>query len=67
MGEQQNAIKDYNQTIRLNPNNVAAYNGRGRAYYLLKNYDQMSKDFMMGCELGDCSALQMAKKQGFCQ
>lgn len=36
-GQWQDAIKDFNQAIRLNPNYVAAYRGRGKARYRLND------------------------------
>lgn len=39
------AVKDWNEALKLNPNNAELYNGRGFAYFWLKNSDQALADF----------------------
>ena len=39
------AIADYARAIRLEPNNVVAWNDRGRAWMAAKNYDKAITDF----------------------
>ena len=39
------AIKDYDQAIRLNPNDSAAFNNRGIAYKKKKQYDRAIEDY----------------------
>ncbi|WP_169156249.1 serine protease [Brasilonema bromeliae] len=41
----QGAIADYNQALRINPNNPDAYLQRGSAYYYLKKYQAAREDF----------------------
>ncbi|MDR1575592.1 MAG: tetratricopeptide repeat protein [Treponema sp.] len=38
------ALREFNETIRLNPNNASAYAYRGRAYQRRGNYDQAIAD-----------------------
>ncbi|MBW4601771.1 MAG: tetratricopeptide repeat protein [Calothrix sp. FI2-JRJ7] len=38
LGNNQQAIQDYNQTINFFPNYTFAYINRGNAYYQLKNF-----------------------------
>lgn len=38
-------IEDYDKAIRLDPNNVYAYNNRGNAYFNLGLYQQAIEDF----------------------
>ncbi|MDR1326259.1 MAG: tetratricopeptide repeat protein [Treponema sp.] len=45
MGNYDQAIDDYNQTIRVEPNYAAAYNNRGRSYYAKGDYDKAIADF----------------------
>ena len=54
------AISDYTQAIKLNPNYTDAYNNRGWTYYLLKNYSEAIKDFDKALEID--SNHQFAKK-----
>jgi len=44
-------IKDLNKAIELDPNNAAAYNNRGYAYYNLKEYDKAIRDYDRAIEL----------------
>ena len=39
------AIKEYNEAIRLDPKNAKAYNGRGVIYQMKGQYDQAIKEF----------------------
>jgi tetratricopeptide (TPR) repeat protein len=45
------AIADYNQVIRLAPNNADAYNNRGNAYYKKGDYDRAIADFEAGLRI----------------
>jgi tetratricopeptide (TPR) repeat protein len=45
------AIADYNQSIRLNPNNAATYYNRGHAYFRKENYDLAIADFSQAIRL----------------
>ena len=44
-GNLDEAIKDYNKAIRLNPNHAAAYNNRGFAWFNKGNLDEAIKDY----------------------
>ena len=39
------AIQDYDQAIRLDPNNAAAFNNRGNAYTRRRQYDRAIADY----------------------
>ena len=45
LGQYQRAIKDYNQAIRIDPQNAGAYINRGVAYLNLSQPEQAIKDF----------------------
>ena len=45
------ALADYNQAIRLNPKLTIAYNGRGNAYNSKKDYDRALADYGMAIHL----------------
>jgi hypothetical protein len=38
--DQDRAIADYDQALKLDPNYALAYNNRGKIYFLKKNYDR---------------------------
>ena len=44
-GEVESAIRDYNQTIRLNPESAAAYNNRGYAYRQKGEIERAIEDY----------------------
>jgi tetratricopeptide (TPR) repeat protein len=44
-GRYTEAIEDYDEAIRVEPNYAAAYNNRGRAYYAKGDYDKAITDF----------------------
>ncbi len=67
LGKYQRAIEDYNQAIRLDPNFHDAYSNRGSSYHLLSQRESACKDWRKACELGNCSILSWAKKEGHCQ
>ncbi|MEH2234849.1 tetratricopeptide repeat protein [Nostoc sp.] len=43
-GNYEEAVKDFNQAIELDPKNALAYNRRGNAYYRLGDYEQAQAD-----------------------
>jgi Flp pilus assembly protein TadD len=45
MGNYDQAIDDYNETIRVEPNYAQIYNNRGRSYYAKGDYDRAIADF----------------------
>ncbi len=47
----QQAIKDYTQTIKLNPQDAKAFYNRGNAYKNLKDYQQAIKDYTQAIKL----------------
>jgi len=67
LGQYQKAIEDFNRAIRLRPNIYIVYWGRGEAYYKLGKFDYACSDFQKACELGNCKALERAKREGHCQ
>ena len=44
-GEYDHALQDYNQAIRLNPDNANAYNNRGIIYRIKSDYDRAIADY----------------------
>ena len=45
-GEYEQAIKDYDKAIELNPEYATAYNNRGNAYAKLGEYDKAIDQFL---------------------
>ncbi|MHC4579369.1 MAG: tetratricopeptide repeat protein [Planctomycetota bacterium] len=45
------AIRDFTASLRLSPDNMAAYNGRGSQWYVKKEYDRAIADFTRAIEL----------------
>jgi tetratricopeptide (TPR) repeat protein len=66
LGQHQRAIEDYNEAIRLNPDYVNAFINRGNVYFSQGNKDLGCSDAQKACELGNCQALETAKKKGYC-
>ncbi|WP_373604433.1 tetratricopeptide repeat protein [Treponema endosymbiont of Eucomonympha sp.] len=63
------AIADFTQAIRLNPNDAAAYHSRGSAYYNKSDYDRAIADLTQALKLNpnDANAkknLEMAQRRG---
>jgi lipoprotein NlpI len=58
---------DFEQAINLDPNYAAAYNHRGVGHLNTGNFELACKDFQRACELGDCTYLKWAKKNGNCR
>jgi tetratricopeptide (TPR) repeat protein len=50
-GNYDQAIDDYNQVIKVEPNYALVYNNRGRAYYLKGEYDKAIADFNQAISL----------------
>ena len=68
--DQQNykmAIRDYNQSVSVNPDYKLAYVNRGLAYHQLKQNKLACKDFKKACQMGECTGMNWAKKQGICK
>jgi tetratricopeptide (TPR) repeat protein len=51
------AIAEYTQAIRLDANNLQAYNKRGQAYYYLGNFDRAIADFNQAIRLSPNSSV----------
>ena len=51
LGDKEGAIADYNQAIRLNPDNAKAYKNRGHAYRKLGENQQALRDFRVSWRL----------------
>ena len=50
-GDNDRAIKDYSEAIRLDPKNVRAYGGRGDAYRGKSDFDRAARDYGKAIEL----------------
>jgi tetratricopeptide (TPR) repeat protein len=61
------AINDYDEVIRLKPNDVSAYNMRGHAYFLQDNISLGCSDARKACALGNCKLLELTKSNGYCR
>lgn len=49
--EDDNAISDFNEAIRINPSNTQAFNARGNSYLSLGQYDRAIEDYRQAIEL----------------
>jgi tetratricopeptide (TPR) repeat protein len=58
------AIRDYDEAIRLNPKNVAAFNNRGNAYVSRRMYDRAIQDFDEALRLNPNNALYLRNRCG---
>ncbi|MDQ2747725.1 MAG: tetratricopeptide repeat protein [Acidobacteriota bacterium] len=56
-GEYDSAVSDFNEAIKLNPNDVSVYLNRGRAYSNKKNYDLAIEDYNKAIELNPKEAM----------
>ena len=45
LGKSERAIQDFDESIRLDPNNALAYNNRGLAEFHLEDYEPAVRDF----------------------
>ena len=54
LGRYQEALRDYDRAIALNPNNPNSYNGRALTYRALGNFAAAQEDFTKSCSLGLC-------------
>ena len=52
MGDPEHAVRDFNQTLQLNPGEAAAYLNRGNAYGKLGERSLAYKDWRQACEGG---------------
>ena len=51
LGDKQAAIQDYNQALKINPNNADAYYNRGNAYATLGDKFQAISDFQQAAKI----------------
>jgi tetratricopeptide (TPR) repeat protein len=67
LGQDQSAIEDYNETIRLKSDYAEAYNNRAHVY--LSQGDNISgcRDARNVCKLGIVNFLENAKQSGVCR
>jgi tetratricopeptide (TPR) repeat protein len=56
------AIRDYDQSIKLNPNHARAFNNRGVAYQKMSEYDRAIKDFDESIKLHPNNASAFANR-----
>ena len=63
----QSAVKDFSEAIRLKPDYADAYNNRGGTYFNLGNQKPGCYDAKKACKMGNCIALQWAKKRNYCR
>jgi tetratricopeptide (TPR) repeat protein len=56
-GEPDNAIKDFDECIRLDPTNAAAFNSRGLSWYSKKSYDKAIRDYDEAIRLDPVNAI----------
>jgi tetratricopeptide (TPR) repeat protein len=56
-----NAVKDFTQAIKLEPEYAASYNYRAFAYAAAKDFKKAAKDAERACELGNCDAREVLK------
>ncbi|HON58424.1 MAG TPA: tetratricopeptide repeat protein [Smithella sp.] len=66
MGQYQSALHDYHRAIQLNPDFPEAYINRGAAYLMRGHNDLGCSDAQRACELGNCTLIETAKKNGYC-
>ncbi|MDR0292417.1 MAG: tetratricopeptide repeat protein [Elusimicrobium sp.] len=45
-GKPEQALKEYNKALKINPNNIDVYASRGAANFYLKNYEDAANDFI---------------------
>jgi len=67
MGKYNLAIEDFSEIIKRDPNSSDAYNNRGLAYHMSGKKEKACNDIRKGCDLGNCVALETAKKKKLCQ
>jgi tetratricopeptide (TPR) repeat protein len=64
LGNTQQAIKDYNKVIELNPQLADAYHNRGVAYHKLGNIKRAIDDFKIAARLGLKDAQDYLRSKG---
>jgi hypothetical protein len=67
LGRNQLAIDDFNKAVSLQPGNADIFNNRATFYLNQSNQEIGCKDAKKACDLGNCSTLENAKGNGYCQ
>ncbi|MGB2579130.1 tetratricopeptide (TPR) repeat protein [Elusimicrobium simillimum] len=49
-GKPEQAVKQYDKALKINPNNVDAYASRGAAYFYMAKYEEAANDFIVVVE-----------------
>jgi tetratricopeptide (TPR) repeat protein len=65
-GNSLGARKDFNRSLEINSDQHRAWNFRGGLNILLHDYTEACSDFEKGCSNGDCTGLESAKNNGYC-
>lgn len=60
------ARKDLDRSTDLNSSQYRAWNYKGELFILEENYPEACKNFKKGCANGDCSALEAAREDKYC-
>lgn len=55
------------RSIQLDPKNGTVYVNRGLAQCQADMFEPMCDSFKKACELNDCTGLEWAKSEGYCQ
>lgn len=66
LSKYEQAIKEFNMTLRLNADDTNAYHNRSLVYFKQGENELGCRDAYKACELGNCSALDLAKFKGLC-
>lgn len=61
------AINDFNNAVKYAPHHSGAYKNRACARFQMGEKVAACSDFKKACELGDCTAYALGKKQGVCK
>ena len=67
LGQYQRAVDDFSKAIHLKPDYADAYNNRGGAYFNQGNKEPGCYDAQKACKLGNCTALEWAKRKKYCR
>jgi tetratricopeptide (TPR) repeat protein len=65
-GNSLGARKDFNRSLEIKSGQHRAWNFRGGLNILLHDYPAACADFKKGCSNGDCTGLESAKQNGYC-
>lgn len=66
LGLYDRSIEDFNLAIRLKPGDALFFGGRGAVFLRMGQNSQGCRDVSTACNLGDCSFLEDAKREGWC-